>query len=99
VSMPTKGGALTTVVRSQARGVALLLASDLPALPAGKTYQAWTIDNGTPTSAGTFESQGDQTAYELPDAAVTTGIVAVSVEPAGGSDRPTTDPIVALSLG
>jgi anti-sigma-K factor RskA len=97
-SMSTKSGALTTVVRSQARGVALLLATDLPALPAGKTYQAWTIDSGTPRSAGTFESQGHQTAFELPDAALRTRTVAVSVEPAGGSDQPTTDPIVALDL-
>jgi anti-sigma-K factor RskA len=99
VTSSTKGGAVAMVVRSDRRGVALLLASDLPALPDGKTYQAWTIDHDKPTSAGTFESQGDQTALELPTAAVSTSTVAITVEPAGGSDQPTTDPIVALSLG
>jgi anti-sigma-K factor RskA len=99
VSSSTKGGAVAMVVRSQSRGVALLLASDLPALPDDKTYQAWTIDGDKPTSAGIFESQGDQTAFDLPPAAVKAGAVAITVEPAGGSGQPTTDPIVALSLG
>jgi anti-sigma-K factor RskA len=99
VSASTKSGALTTVVRSPSRGVALLLASGLPSLPSGKTYQAWTIDNDKATSAGTFEPQGDQTAFKLPPAAVETGTVAITVEPAGGSDQPTTTPIVALGLG
>jgi anti-sigma-K factor RskA len=99
VASSTKGGAVAMVVRSDSRGVALLLASNLPTLPDDKTYQAWTIDNDKPTSAGTFESQGDQTALELPTAAVSTSTVAITVEPAGGSDQPTTDPIVALSLG
>jgi anti-sigma-K factor RskA len=99
VSAKTKSGATTVVVRSPSRGVALLLASGLPSLPAGKTYQAWTIDNDKATSAGTFESQGDHTAYELPPAAVDTGTVAITVEPAGGSDQPSTTPIVALGLG
>jgi anti-sigma-K factor RskA len=99
VSSSTKGGAVAMVVRSDSRGVALLLASGLPALPDDKTYQAWTIDNDKPTSAGIFDSQGDQTAHELPTAAVSTGTVAITIEPAGGSDQPTTDPIIALSLG
>jgi anti-sigma-K factor RskA len=87
------------VVRSPSRGVALLLASGLPTLPSDKTYQAWTIDGqGTATSAGTFESDGDETAYQLPPAAVKTGTVAVTVEDAGGVKKPTTDPIVALGL-
>jgi anti-sigma-K factor RskA len=98
VSTSTDNGAVATVVRSQKQGAALLLATGLPTLPTGKTYQAWTIDNDKPTSAGTFESQGEQTAYELPPAAVQTGIVAVTIEPAGGSDQPTTKPIVALTL-
>jgi hypothetical protein len=98
VSASTKSGALTMVVRSQKRGVALLLASDLPTLPAGKTYQAWTIDNDKATSAGTFESQGDETTYELPPAAVKTSTVAITIEDAGGADQPTTTPIVALGL-
>ena len=98
VSGSTTDGALAAVIRSPSRGVALLLASGLPTLPADKTYQAWTIDNNVPTSAGIFESQGDQTTYRLPAAAVKTGTVAITVEPAGGSEAPSTTPIVALGL-
>jgi anti-sigma-K factor RskA len=99
VSAHTTNGALAAVVRSQSQGTAMLLASGLPTLPVGKTYQAWTIDNDTPASAGTFESEGDQTAYQLPASAVQTGTVAVTIEPAGGSEQPTAKPIVALGLG
>ncbi|HSS68909.1 MAG TPA: anti-sigma factor [Nocardioidaceae bacterium] len=99
VSSTTQDGARMAVVRSPSRDVALLLASGLPTLPSDKTYQAWTIDGkGTPTSAGTFESNGGETAYQLPPAAVKTGTVAVTVEDAGGAKAPTTDPIVALGL-
>jgi anti-sigma-K factor RskA len=99
VSAPTTNGAQTAVVRSQSRGVAILIASGLPTLPDGKTYQAWTIDDGgKATSAGTFEPQGHQISYELPADAVQTSTVAVTIEPAGGSDQPTKTPIVALAL-
>jgi anti-sigma-K factor RskA len=98
VTASTQSGAVTSVVRSSSRGLALLLASDLPALPAGKTYQAWTIDDDKPTSAGIFESQGAQTIVELPAAAVKTSTVAISVERAGGAETPSA-PIVALGLG
>lgn len=96
-SAEVSGGGSATVVRSQSQGVALLVAADLPALPDGKTYEAWTID-GAPAPAGTFESGGSHTTLELTPAAVDTSTVAVTVEPAGGSDQPTTDPIVAIDL-
>jgi anti-sigma-K factor RskA len=98
-STTTKNGATMTVVRSQSRGDALLLASELPKLATDQTYQAWTIDaDGTTTSAGVFESQGAQTAYPLPAAAVDTGTVAVTIEDAPGAKTPS-KPIVALTLG
>ncbi len=70
---------------------AVFVADHLPALPAGRDYQLWTIVAGTPRSAGVFRSdaQGhallevDQVPPERADA------WAVTIEPAGGVPRPT----------
>lgn len=76
-------------------GEAVLVLNDLPAAPAGKTYQAWIVDDATPVSAGTFESTNDQAvvpiAEDVPDGAV----VAVTVEEAGGASSPTLPPLAA----
>ncbi len=63
-----KTGHTGTVVMSQERGQALLVASDLPDLPDDKVYEAWTIDGETPVAAGTFTSDGDAAMVQLPDA-------------------------------
>lgn len=65
---------------------------DLPELPSDRTYQAWRIDNGQKASLGLVPSTGVVAMdVDLSDA----GSVAISEEPAGGSDQPTTTPLVA----
>ena len=63
--------------------------------PAGHDYQAWYIVDGAPVSAGLMTVYDDGIAILHGDG-VTEGVqaVALSVEPVGGSDQPTTDPIV-----
>ncbi len=76
-------------------GKAALVICHLPKAPAGKTYQAWVLtDSNNPTSAGLFESDSGCLAVPL-DANVPadTG-VAVTVEPDGGSLKPTTGPVL-----
>ena len=61
--------------------------------PQDRVYQLWRIENGQPVSAGVFDGQG----IVIPR--VQAGqTVAVSVEPAGGSDQPTTTPILIQQL-
>jgi anti-sigma-K factor RskA len=83
------------------RGV-LLIASNLPALPAGKTYEMWVIPKGgTPRPAGLFQSDTSGTAFHIqqePLDLTTTGAVAVSVEPEAGSAQPTTTPIIVAPV-
>lgn len=78
----------------------LLIATNLPPIEASQTYQMWLIPKGegaTPQSAGVFQAngsqpnQGNSAFHILPQAIDTTDIaaVAVSVEPAGGSQAPT----------
>jgi anti-sigma-K factor RskA len=81
----------------------LLIAGNLPPLPAGKTYQMWVIPKGAPPrSAGLFQSTSDGSALHVlsgPLDAASLGAVAVSVEPQSGSPAPTTTPIIVAMLG
>lgn len=68
----------------------------LAALPRGKTYQAWVIAPGaSPTPEPTFlpDSRGEGSVV-IPVAPRKGLIVAVTVEPAGGSRQPTTTPFL-----
>jgi anti-sigma-K factor RskA len=74
-------------------GDAALVVRKLGPPPPGKTYEAWVIEAGTPRPAGTFTASGGRTAFGLTRPVPTGAIVAVTVEPAGGRNRPTTTPI------
>jgi anti-sigma-K factor RskA len=70
----------------------LLIASNLPALPAGRTYEMWVIPTKTsaPRPAGLFQSDAQGTAINiLPVPLDSLYAVAVSVEPEAGSPAPT----------
>ena len=76
----------------------VLFVHDLPSAPAGKTYQAWTIENGAPRSAGTFDtSRGGSVRYRvaLPTRIADDAGIAVTLEPAGGSSQPTGKVVLA----
>jgi anti-sigma-K factor RskA len=95
-SVVAAGGGTTTVVRSADQGVALLVATGMPDLPSDKAYEAWTFKkDGTPVAAGTFSTNGT---HQLPAAGLKTSTVAVTVEPAGGVDAPTSDAIAVIDL-
>ncbi len=88
-----------TVVVSRSQGRALLVAADLPALPSGKVYEAWTFSSSpTPKPAGTFTARSAPAVVSLPAAAVGASQVAVTVEPSGGSQQPTSKPVFAVKL-
>jgi hypothetical protein len=97
-SVPATDGGTATVVRSADKDVAMLVASDLPELPSGKVYEAWTFDGDTPVAAGTFEQSDPRVMHQLPSAGISTPTVAVTVEPEGGTDTPTSDPVAVLDL-
>nr|WP_306270234.1 anti-sigma factor [Ornithinimicrobium sp. HY1793] len=90
-------GATFTVVTASSLDRAVLLTEDLPGAPDGEDYQLWFVhEDGTAVSAGLMPREGDEVALEgAPAGAVAVGI---TVEPAGGSEQPTSDPIVAVPL-
>lgn len=72
----------------------IFYASNLPALPANRTYQLWLVrSTGAPVaSAGTFSPDASNRAMlQLQNSALLNGVTALAVtgEPAGGSARPT----------
>ncbi|MHA7617874.1 anti-sigma factor [Cellulosimicrobium cellulans] len=70
-------------------------ASDLPDAGDDRDYQLWVVEpDGAVVSAGVLDVQDGSTSRLVQGEP---GIgMAVTVEPAGGSEQPTTDPVVAL---
>jgi len=87
------GGRAVAVVGSD---TSVFSARDLPSLTSEEVYQLWVVDDGGARSAGVLTVAAGQASAELadlPDGAT----IAMTVEPAGGSVQPTSDPVVALA--
>ena len=88
-----------SIVMSKNQGVAIFVASELPSLPNDKVYEAWTIHDGDkPVPAGTFTPQDSRSMVRLPQATFDATTMAITVEPAGGSDAPTSDAVVTFVM-
>ena len=71
----------------------------LPAPPPGMTYQLWLVRGSTPVSLGTFDPSAEGHGEVRVETPLATGeTLAVSVEPAGGSPAPTSQPFLAVTL-
>jgi anti-sigma-K factor RskA len=80
---------------------AVLVISGLPKLEAGKTYQVWLIDGGTPVSAGllTVDENGQGVFIVTSKESIGSfNALGISVEPDGGSQQPTGDIVVLSEL-
>jgi len=73
---------------------AVLVAENMPPAPEGKTYQIWVIKGDTPQPSGLFEPKGDSVAAVVENPVEGADAVAVTIEPEGGSKKPTTDPML-----
>jgi anti-sigma-K factor RskA len=77
-----------------------LSVTNFPAAGNGRVYQVWLVKgNGKPASAGLFRvtDTGDAT-FAIPESMKGVDQVMVSVEPGGGSDQPTSQPVAAASM-
>jgi hypothetical protein len=95
----TFGAAHARVVMDAAGQQVLLLASRIPPLPEGRTYQLWVIVGGSPKSLGIFapDREGRVIYVQSEPLDLPTGVqAAVSIEPSGGVPQPT-GPIVLVS--
>jgi anti-sigma-K factor RskA len=88
---PVSGSGPGVVWVKPRSGPPLLYGPNLPPLPPDKTYELWFLAGGNATPAGTFLANQVVAGPPLP--AGTTAL-AVTIEPRGGSPKPTGNPIV-----
>jgi len=81
-------------------GVARNVEAGLAALPAGKQYQAWVIPpGGVPQPEPVFSPDASGSgSVDIPSAPIKGALVAVTVEPAGGSQQPTSKPFLVATI-
>lgn len=99
VAFAAQGGQQLAVVYEPGAGHAFVVGANLPAPPAGKTYELWYQPAaGAPMRpAGTFEPT-DGRVVARADVGKEFVALAVSVEPDGGSPQPTSDPVFVATV-
>ena len=86
-------GGSVTVVTSIRLHEAVVSTSGMASLPAGRVYQVWVMSPSGARSAGLMQGSS------LLASAVRTGDqIGITVEPAGGTARPTTTPVAVLPV-
>jgi anti-sigma-K factor RskA len=99
VTAPVAGGGTGAVVVSAQRRAAVFVGAGLPELERDRTYQLWFIRGSDAASAGIFrpDREGRATTTLAGDPR-TAELVGLTVEPAGGSRRPSRPPVLALPV-
>lgn len=98
----TAGNRTTTMAKEDSETIAFVHANpdgqiayldveQLPTPPEGKQYQLWYISDGAPQSMGVFDLSDDFIEVAFVE---TAEFFAISLEPAGGSPEPTTNPFI-----
>lgn len=80
--VPTNGGAVMAV-------------AGLPEAPGSHVYQLWYMKDGQPVSVGTFETRDSVVVMNIAESFDDYEDAAVTIEPSGGSQQPTSDPVIA----
>lgn len=91
-------GARGTVVVSRSVNKAVFLASDMAHPPDGKVYQLWFDEGGTMRSAGLMNPAATDDAVLMDGPLDRASGMGITVEPAGGSDRPTSAPVALMEF-
>ncbi|MFJ3584960.1 anti-sigma factor domain-containing protein [Streptomyces sp. NPDC090127] len=92
-------GADVAIVVSRDQARAAFTARDLPDLPSDKVYELWyAAEAGDLRPAGLLDSAGDRAARVLEGPLGNAVAVGITVEPAGGSNQPTTEPLGIIPI-
>jgi len=76
----------------------ILVAKNMPSVPEDQTCQIWVISGDVPKPSGLFQPDGNMTAAPITNSITKADVIAVTVEPAGGSNKPTSDPVLSAEL-
>jgi anti-sigma-K factor RskA len=88
----TNAGGNVTVVTSTALREAVVSASGMASLPSSRVYQVWVLSSSGARSAGLMHGSSLLAAIRPGDR------IGITVEPAGGTTRPTTTPVAVLPV-
>jgi anti-sigma-K factor RskA len=88
----TSAGGSVTVVTSAALREAVVSASGMASLPSSRVYQVWVLSPSGARSAGLMHGISLLAAVRPGDR------IGITVEPAGGTARPTTTPVAVLPV-
>ena len=88
----TSAGGNVTVVTSAALREAVVSASGMASLPSSRVYQVWVLSPSGARSAGLIHGSSLLAAIRPGDR------IGITVEPAGGTARPTTTPVAVLPV-
>jgi len=96
----TVDGARATIVRSPSLGKAVLIADNMPSAPDGKDFQLWLQrPDGSMVSAGLMpHGHSDTVTVMLEGDATTATGAGITLEPAGGSTQPTSNPVALFAF-
>jgi anti-sigma-K factor RskA len=86
-----------TVTRSESLGKAVITTDDMAPAPSGKVFELWLQVDGEMVPAGLMPP-GEDNQVVLEGDATTATAVGITVEPEGGSDQPTTEPIALFDF-
>lgn len=90
------GGTATLVWSNELQRSAVVL-DGVTSLPGDKTYELWYINESGAVPAGTVDATGSGPVTKVLHGEMREGdTIGITIEPAGGSESPTTDPIVAI---
>ncbi|MEV5976720.1 anti-sigma factor [Streptomyces sp. NPDC052114] len=89
-------GTTGTVVVSKSKDRAVFVVSGMARPPGGKVYQLWFDDDGTMRSAGLMDAGRVDQAVLLSGAVDGASGMGITLEPSGGSDHPTSDPVALM---
>jgi len=77
---------------------AILVVEDMPSIPEDRTGQVWVIHDDKPLPSGLLDPSGNMAATAITTPLRGADAIAVTIEPAGGSDKPTSDPVLVQEL-
>lgn len=90
-------GGTATMIWAVSLQRSAILVQGVDTLPGGKTYELWYIGKSGARSAGTFNANGSRQSVVLTGDMQVGDRIGVTIEPAGGSKKPTTAPIAVVA--
>ena len=90
-------GGTVTLVWSGELAQAALIADGMNPLSDDQVYELWYIGEGGPRAAGTFTVDENGAVQQVLEGDMRAGdLVGITIEPAGGSEQPTSEPIARI---